>query len=47
MARELTPQEQMVFKELCIRAFYGVKVGDNFCSNGMADLYVETLVQTM
>ena len=26
MARELTPQEQMVFKELCIRAFYGVKV---------------------
>lgn len=26
MARELTPQEKMVFKELCIRAFYGVKV---------------------
>lgn len=26
MAIELTQQEKMVFKELCIRAFYGVKV---------------------
>lgn len=26
MGRELTQQEKMVFKELCIRAFYGVKV---------------------
>lgn len=26
MPRELTQQEKIVFKELCIRAFYGVKV---------------------
>lgn len=26
MSRELTQQEKTVFKELCIRAFYGVKI---------------------